>query len=465
MTFADPYAIIEKQRYAIKICGKRGAGFMKNIIFYFSDQQRWDTVNDTVTPNLMALADEGVLYENNFTCQPVCGPARACLQTGVYATQCGCFQNGIPLPVDIKPLAQYFNEAGYETAYIGKWHLASDRLPGVGFHCEKTAVPKEKRGGYAYWRAADVLEFTSHGYDGYLFGDDNEKIEFQGYRADCINDFALEFLEKRDVSKPFFLFVSQLEPHHQNDHHRYEGYRETVAQFQDYPIPDDLSFLAGDYKACYPDYISAIHRLDHNVGRLIDKLKEQGLYENTVILYTSDHGSHFKTRNAEYKRSCHESATHTPLIIRGGDFTGGIHETRLTSLIDLPPTLLSIAGIEIPPTFQGVDLRRQRHSTDARDCVFMQISESQCGRAIRTKQYKYAVRAAGVAGILRGSSRVYFEDYLYDLSRDPIEKDNLIRDKRYQTVRAELRAKLIREMLAAGEKKPLILSAIRKRKV
>lgn len=138
----------------------------KNIIFYFSDQQRWDTVNETVTPNLMQLAKEGTLFENNFTCQPVCGPARACLQTGVYATQCGCYWNGIPLPESITPLAHYFNEAGYDTAYVGKWHLASDRLPGIGTHCEATPVPKEKQGEYRYWRAADVLEFTSHGYDG-----------------------------------------------------------------------------------------------------------------------------------------------------------------------------------------------------------------------------------------------------------------------------------------------------------
>lgn len=107
-----------------------------NIIFYFSDQQRWDTVNETVTPNLTELAEEGVLFENSFTCQPVCGPARACLQTGQYATECGCYWNGVPLPQNIKPLAAYFNEAGYETAYVGKWHLASDRFPNVGMHCE-----------------------------------------------------------------------------------------------------------------------------------------------------------------------------------------------------------------------------------------------------------------------------------------------------------------------------------------
>ena len=284
----------------------------KNIIFYFSDQQRWDTVNETVTPNLMQLAKEGTLFENNFTCQPVCGPARACLQTGVYATQCGCYWNGIPLPESITPLAHYFNEAGYDTAYVGKWHLASDRLPGIGTHCEATPVPKEKQGEYRYWRAADVLEFTSHGYDGYIFDGDGNKLDFTGYRADCINDFALEYLESgREADKPFFLFISQLEPHHQNDHHHYEGYKETVNQYKDYPLPPDLTFLKGDYKEMYPDYISAINRLDYNVGRLVQKLKDLGIYDDTVIIYSSDHGSHFKTRNLEYKRSCHDSATHT----------------------------------------------------------------------------------------------------------------------------------------------------------
>ncbi|MDD6728557.1 MAG: sulfatase-like hydrolase/transferase [Eubacteriales bacterium] len=434
----------------------------KNIIFYFSDQQRWDTINEEVTPNLCKLAEEGVKFENNFTCQPVCGPARACLQTGVYATQCGCYYNGIPLPDDITPLAHYFNEAGYETAYIGKWHLASDRLPGIGLHCEKTAVPKNKQGEYQYWRAADVLEFTSHGYDGYVFDGDGNQIDFKGYRADCINDFAIEYIEKnRSKDKPFFMFISQLEPHHQNDRHCYEGYKETVDNYKDYPIPDDLSFLEGDYKEMYPDYISAINRLDYNVGRLVEALKEQGIYDDTIIIYTSDHGSHFKTRNLEYKRSCHESAIHTPLIIKGGGFEGGKSEERLSSLIDLPPTLLSMAGIPIPSTYMGVDLTKQIDDPDEkRDCVFMQISESQCGRAIRTDRYKYAIRSMSGTGYIHHSAKPYFEDYLYDLEKDPIEKNNLIKDPEYREVRQELKYLLINQMKNAQEEPPVILPAL-----
>jgi uncharacterized sulfatase len=413
----------------------------------------------------MKLASEGVRFENNFTCQPVCGPARACLQSGMYATQIGCNWNGIPLPDGTPTLAHYFNNAGYETAYIGKWHLASNRLPKVGVHCEKTAIPKSRQGEYSYFRGADVLEFTSHGYDGYIFDNDANKLDFKGYRADCINDYALEFLDKRDKSKPFFMFVSQLEPHHQNDHHTFEGFKETVDDYKDYPIPDDLSFLKGNYKEMYPDYISAINRLDYNVGRLVDKLKEQGIYDDTIIIYTSDHGSHFKTRNPEYKRSCHEASIHTPLIIKGDCFNGGKIDERLVSLIDIPPTLMSLAGIDIPKQYAGEDLTEQAvDSQKKRECVFIQISEASNSRAIRTDRFKYEVRDIAITGYIHSRSSVYFESYLYDLQRDPNEKHNLVKDRRYAHVRRELKYLLIEQMVKAGEERPVIFPAIKNRK-
>lgn len=437
----------------------------KNIIFYFSDQQRWDTINEKVTPNLCKLASEGVKFENNFTCQPVCGPARACLQSGQYATQIGCYWNGIPLPKETKTLAHYFNEAGYQTAYIGKWHLASDRLPNIGLHCESTAVPKDRQGGYQYWRAADVLEFTSHGYDGYVFDGEGNKLDFKGYRADCINDYALEFIDKRDKDKPFFMFVSQLEPHHQNDRRHIEGYKETIEKYKDYPIPDDLSFLKGNYKEEYPDYISAINRLDYNIGRLVDKLKDEGIYDDTIIIYTSDHGAHFKTRNPEYKRSSHESASHTPLIIKGGGFDGGKSEERLSSLIDMPPTILSMAGIPIPDSYSGIDLTKQiNDSENKRDCVFIQVSEASNSRAIRTDRFKYEVRDIAVTGYAHHSSKVYFESYLYDLKKDPNEKHNLVKNSKYKHIRQELKYLLLNQMRLAGEEAPVIFPALWVRK-
>ena len=425
-----------------------------NIIFYFSDQQRWDTLNNELMPNIWELGEEGTIFENSFTCQPVCGPARACLQTGQYATENGCFWNGVPLPDNGKTMADYFNENGYDTAYIGKWHLASDRGIGRGLHCEKTAVPKEKQGGYKYWRAADVLEFTSHGYDGYVFDENGNQIDFKGYRADCINDFAIEYINNHNAEKPFFMFISQLEPHHQNDRKHFEGPKETVEKYRDYPIPEDLAFLEGDYKEEYPDYIAAINRLDENVGKLVSTLKEKNLYDNTVIIYTSDHGCHFKTRNFEYKRSCHDSSIRTPLVFGGGAVEKKKAVDCLASLIDLPPTILDFADIPIPESYSGNILPVKRNGVAERDCVFIQISESQVGRAVRTKEWKYSARAIG-SGWHKPRAVHYFDDFLYDLKNDPYEKNNLVNNEKYNDTLLQMRELLSREMVNAGEKKPI----------
>lgn len=434
-----------------------------NIIFYFSDQQRWDTLNENLMPNVWELGENGVIFHNSFTCQPVCGPARACLQTGQYATENRCYWNGIPLEENTVTLAEHFNRNGYDTAYIGKWHLASDRYPGKGIHCEKTAVPKERQGGYKYWRAADILEFTSHGYDGYVFDEEGNRIDFEGYRVNCINDFALEYINNHQGDKPFFMFVSQLEPHHQNDRGTFEGPKDKVDLFRDYPLPPDLTFLYGNYEKEYPDYVAAISSLDENVGRLVDCLKEKGIYDNTVIVYTSDHGCHFKTRNAEYKRSCHDSSIRTPLVFGGGAIEKEGRRDCLASLIDLPPTLLKIAGIPIPESYSGRVLPLNGDDAEERDCVFVQISESQIGRAVRTKDWKYSARAIG-SGQLSHSARHYFDDYLYDLKNDPCEKKNLVGDKRYSHKLKEMRDLLSREMVKAGEKKPVFHKALLVRK-
>lgn len=435
-----------------------------NIVFYFSDQQRWDTLGCygqklDVSPNLDALAREGTLFTQAYTCQPVCGPARACLQTGLYATQTGCFRNDIELPREGKTLAQCFNEGGYETAYVGKWHLASNAHKGL--HHETTAVPSPLRGGYRdYWMAADVLEFTSHGYNGFVFDGENRRHDFIGYRADCINNYAIDYLRNYRGEKPFFLFVSQIEPHHQNDHQRFEGPDGSKERFRDFEVPGDLRDTAGDWRENYPDYLGQCHSLDTNVGRLVDTLKDRGIWDNTILVYTSDHGSHFCTRNSEYKRSCHDACAHIPLIITGPGFMGGNRVEELVSLLDLPATLLDCAGIQAPKGFQRSSLKKLVNGTaqDWPQVVFMQISESQVGRAIRTKEWKYAVRA-DADGWNDADAEVYYEDYLYDLTADPFERHNLAANPAFTAVRARLSALLTREMIVAGEKEPVILPA------
>jgi len=419
-----------------------------NILFFFTDQQRWDTVGAygqplDITPNLDRLAAQGTRFDNAFTCQPVCGPARSCLQTGKFATEVGCFRNDIALPQDQKTIAHWLSEAGYEVGYIGKWHLASERRIGLNLRTEP--VPMERRGGYKdYWLAADVLEFTSHGYDGYMYNADMEKVEFTGYRVDCCTDFALDYLRSRTLEQPFFLFLSFIEPHHQNDHNRYEGPEGSRERFKDFVVPGDLADTEGDWRENYPDYLGQINSLDANLGRILTTLEEMGIAEDTLIFYTSDHGSHFRTRNSEYKRSCHEGCVRIPMIARGPGFDGGRVPEGLASLIDVPPTILRAAGIEVPSYMRGRPLQDlvEDPPDDWRRDVFIQISESQVGRALRTSRWKYSVRDPEKKGGQDPAGDRYVEDFLYDLDADPHERNNLVRDPAYADVRAELAERL-----------------------
>ncbi len=432
-----------------------------NIIFYFSDQQRWDTCGCygqplNITPNLDALAAEGVRFANAFTPQPVCGPCRAMFQTGRYATDIDCWRNNKMLPTGVKTLANYLEKAGYETAYIGKWHLASEgevEGPLRIDHATK-AVPKELRGGYTgYWRVADVLEFTSHGYDGYVFDENNDRVDFKGYRADCINDMALEFFDQYTGEKPFFMTVSQIEPHHQNDRKHYEGPDGSKEKYADCILPHDLEVLGGNAREEYPDYLGQCASLDENLGRLVAKLKEKGLYENTVIIYASDHGSHFQTRNRDvnlrggddYKRTGHDSALHVPLVIAGGPYGGGKVVEELVSTESLPKTILALAGVDVGDKMIGEDLLGvvEHRDPNRPNRVFAQISESRVGRVIRTPQYLYAIFAPEAHGFIQSKADVYADDYLYDMSVDPWQFTNVVKDPAYAAVKESLRKELL----------------------
>ncbi len=430
-----------------------------NILFVFADQQRWDTCGCygqqlDVTPNLDRMAAEGVRFEHAFTCQPVCGPARAALQTGKYPASFGCWRNNIHLPLDEKTIAHWFSEWGYQTAYVGKWHLASGPEPELN-HREKP-VPPEYRGGWKdFWVASDVLEFTSHSYDGHMFRGDGSVYEFpEGrYRVDAVTDVAIEFLHGRD-DRPFFLFVSYIEPHHQNDHNRYEGPTGSAERWADYEIPGDLVDTEGDWRENFPDYLGCCNALDGALGRIREELAAQGIADDTLVIYASDHGSHFRTRNAEYKRSCHDGCLHIPMVACGPGFTGGRVVEELVSLIDLPPTLLQAAGIPVPDVMHGRPLQPLADGTaeDWPEEVFAQISESQTGRCVRTARWTYSVSVPE----RRGSSGVYFEEYLYDNEADPHQRTNLVRDAQYADVRAQLRETLRRRMAEAGEGEAII---------
>lgn len=438
-----------------------------NVLVFFTDQQRWDSTGVhgnplNLTPNFDQFARSGTHLDYMFTCQPVCGPARSVLQTGLYATETGVWKNHLALDTEAVTLAKCFASAGYQTGYIGKWHLGGVK-PGI-FDWDQAPVTKELRGGYDYWLGVDLPEFVSDEYHTILFDNDNNSVSLPGYRVDAYTDAAIRYMDSVKEN-PFLLFLSFLEPHHQN--HR-DDFAAPVGYDTPYVakwIPPDLLALPGNAHGQIDGYWGMVKKLDEAFGRIQDALLSMGIAENTIVLFTSDHGCHFKTRNNEYKRSCHESSIRIPAAFNGPGFSGGGKVNELVSLVDIPPTLLDAAGITVPENMQGHSIMpllrtRDQETIDSwQKAVYIQISEDKVSRAIRTKRWKYAVTAPDVNGFEVPSSFVYKEEFLYDLKSDPYELENLISSVAHISIKKKLKKLILQKMAEAGEEVTTILSS------
>lgn len=444
-----------------------------NIVVYIADQFRWDCVSAyglnpmKVTPNLDGVAARGVAFQNAVTNQPLCSPSRACLFTGMYATQTGVWTLTTPelgLKPDAVTLATVLRSEGYSTNYIGKWHLAPGgraKPESMGF------VPREYRGGFLdLWEGANELENTSHPYEGTIWNGDGEAMHYKDiYRVDYLTDRAVKFLRQKQ-EKPFLLVVSQLEPHFQNDANAFVppmGYRERyVNPF----VPQDLRFFPGDWDEQLPNYYGDIKSIDDSVGTILKTLDEQGMTDDTIFLFISDHGCHFRTRNEEYKRSPHESSIHIPLLVQGPGFNQSRMVRDLVSMIDVTPTLLDAAGVKAPSTMVGRSMLPLVNDPAARKAwrqeALIQISQSMVGRALRTDEWTYCVADPSISG-KHPYSRNYVEYQMYNLASDPHQLLNLagrrdvpklvhyLGDRPDMEVADYLRERLLAHMAEAGD--------------
>ncbi len=373
---------------------------MKNVLLLFTDQQRSDTIaalgNPIIqTPALDALAGDSTVFSRCYTPSPVCVPARLCMMQGTYPNRNGCNDNMDNFRYEGKTLYQRFTEQGYTTMGIGKMHFPCDAYGLHGFAARKTqeelAAPQDDYYKYLVQNGyTDVFDYNGQRSEMYYIPQIS-RLPQQVHPTQWVGDQAVDFLRKQSSEQPFFLMTSFIHPHPPfappipwNKLYRRnlpapfvpEESKELISyhnilqnQYKGLSVGIDehlLGLLKGFYYAC-------ISFVDYQISRIIDMLKQRGFYENTIIVFSSDHGEMLGDYHCLGKRTMLDAACKVPLLIK----TGSGHSVRRdpASLVDIAPTLLSLAGIPYQKEdFDGVDLTKQRH-----EVVYSQFSSGDTG--------------------------------------------------------------------------------------
>jgi arylsulfatase A-like enzyme len=219
-------------------------------------------------------------------------------------------------------------------------------------------------------------------------------------------------------------------------------------------VPNDLRPLPGNWQSQLPDYYGCVEAIDKSVGRILQVLEEQRLAEDTIVLFTSDHGCHFMTRNEEYKRSPHNSSIRVPLIVQGPGFNNAMTLEEIVGNIHVMPTLLDATGVTVPDSVKGRSLMPLLTKAEARTAwpnkELVQISEAMTARALRTKDWTYCVIDAQGRRSEKFSVK-YVEYQMYSQAADPFEQVNLAGRQEFRATATELRDELKKMMAAAGE--------------
>lgn len=415
----------------------------KNLLFIFSDQHRKFDLgcygnNEVLTPNLDQLAQDGVRFEHCCSNSPVCVPARGSLLTGLYAQKHGAYTNDLQIRYDIESIADVLNNAGYHTGYIGKWHLCG--IPRTQY------IDKDRRLGFQEWKVANC----NHNYlNCYYDDEENVRHHVEGYEPEIFGELAAEFLERNTKEdKPFALFLSFATPHDPHDKLGDE-YRK---MYQERPVtlrpntPDEIMVNKTTYidKARQVElargYYGHITAIDNQIGKLLEILENVGEKDNTLIVYTSDHGDMLGSQGTRDKQLPHEESIGVPLIITCKDsIQPGVRED-LIGLVDLPVTLAGMLGLKFSSQTDGKDLHKMLEGKERglEECYLYDLYPCHqaygkgysAWRGLRTQKYTYAVYGDGR------------EWLLFDNEKDPYQMNNLIHDESLSEVKKELFKKL-----------------------
>jgi arylsulfatase A-like enzyme len=415
-----------------------------NVVFVFADQLRAQSIGcmgdeQAITPALDKMASEGLLLTNTISSQPVCTPYRAQLLTGRYSHRTGVIHNDIRLPDNEVLISEQFKKAGYHTGYIGKWHLSGYR---------EDPVDAKSRRGWDFWAVRNCSH--DHSNPVYWLNESKEPIEVPGWEPEVQTDLAIEYIKKKK-GEPFCLFLSFGPPH--NPYKAPKKYldlfnakklrnRPNVPEF-DSSVEEKDKKKKKDSKSFWKKktlhaYNAMVTSLDTCMGRINDCVQEAGISENTILVFTSDHGDMLGSQGHEKKQRPWEESINVPFIIRYPEkIKKGQVRDCIVSSVDLMPTLLGMCNAPIPSQVDGMDYSAtfQGESQKERDHAFLfNVNKGKTGsgcdwRGIRTKEWSYAHHHLG--------------DWLmYDLKNDPYQLHNLIDHPDYQAQKNILKEEL-----------------------
>jgi arylsulfatase A-like enzyme len=444
-----------------------------NIVFVFADQLRADRVGyagdlRAHTPNLDKLAAQGVNFRNAVSVSPVSAPMRASLLTGKYSSSTGMVINELRINPDHRTIARVLDENGYSTAYIGKWHLWSNVAGTHDSVAYSFTPPGPYRLGFnQVWRA---YNFHHDNYRSYYFADQPEKI-FYGdsvYEPDAQFDMAMSFMETSSQKKsPFALFLSIGVPHdpwtRKNVPEKfYALYRDSIFGYpktwSDQPDPymdryKEPERWLGFYKKNLPEfqrvYYSMVASFDEDMGRLMKKLDELGLAENTIVVMTSDHGEMMGEHGRIQKMIFYDPAARVPFLIRWpGHIPAGSATGACLNTPDIMPTLLGMANLPIPQEVEGMNLSLVARGKPGPEpeMAFLQgmghtylWEDGAEWRAVRNKQFTYA------------RYRIDGSELLFDNAADPLQTRNLASDPAYQAVMNQMKTWMKNKMASLND--------------
>jgi arylsulfatase A-like enzyme len=316
-----------------------------NLVFVFGDQWRAQDLgymgNEQVkTPAIDKLSKESANFTNTVATCPVCSPYRACLITGQYPLSHGIFYNDKPLNPEVTSIAKVYKTAGYETGYIGKWHLNGHPKGEDTWEHRKKPVVKERRQGFDFWK---VLECT-HSYNNSIYYDEKDSLhKWDGYDAIAQTKMAMDYIKKHK-NKPFILFLSWGPPHapYQTAPKKYKQMYNDSSKINLRPnVPDDLKAIAQKEIAGYYAHIAA---LDDCIADLQTAINEAGIAENTIFVFTSDHGDMLRSHGMIKKQKPWDESVHVPLLVKYPKVTPGKTIEMPIGASDLMPTLLGQIG-------------------------------------------------------------------------------------------------------------------------